>query len=220
MSVVDVVRILGTASIGAVSGAAVTYYRARVQVIRYESDVLMIGVMDSRTLAITVEDLQGNKHYVPRFFITTKTLTDRSNKDLDQYEFGITLPFGLTAIEDNFTKPDRKHSIEKVKDSAIDKEPPPETIEEGHSAFEKALERLDQPIEQEMDFIVKPFNRGTSYRVNMTVVPMVIDGGYFRQDTDAILYEEQLAPAAAVLGMALPPRRFMKLRTWLKSRIA
>lgn len=218
LTLFDVIRFVLTASLmGAIFSAAFAIYRARIQAIRYESYVTMIKVGDSELLTILADAPQSGNRVVQQFFIAKVTLTNRSNKDLEQYEFGLTLPHGLTAIEVDIIKPDRRHYAEMTKDTAMEKAVQPATMQEGHDAFAKAVERMDQPIEQEMDFVVKPFNRGESYAVNMTVVPMVIDGGYFRNDSHAILEENNLVPVAAVLGMNLRPRRFNMLRRRLNS---
>ncbi len=210
--------LLGLGFIGAIVTLVVTIYRARVQPIRYSVDVFAVDMNESEYVRIVVTDPQESGHVVPRFFIGTVVMKNTGNKDYEQFEFRITIPVGLTSIETDIKTPDSSHTFEKYRDTALDKTPQPVAMEEGYDAFSKAFDRLSKVVNQEIDLRIKPFNRGETYLINLTVVPMVIDGGYFRSDSNAVLYKETLEASSAIVGSKLSKRKLRRglatLRFW------
>lgn len=202
---------------GAIITALVLVYRARVQPMHYEADVLLIDTTTSKNLQMTLTDPRGDQHHIHRLFLGTVAIKNASNKDFEQFDFGLTLPPGLTAVEAELKTPDRHHTGEKCKDTALDRHLPLITWDAAGEAFAAALENLSKVEPQGIDFKVRPFNRGDEYIVQLTIVPLIFKEGSFQRVTDILIGAEQINISTPTLGVRLV--RKGQWRQWFHSRL-
>ncbi len=216
MDILDLLRVLGPyltgGLVGALVSAAIAHYRSRVQPIHYETSVLPLTFKPDESFRLTAIDPRGDKHAVFRLFTANVFITNRSNQDFDQFDFGLTLPPGLTALEVDIITPDRGHTAEKYRDTAMDKAERPRTMEEAGEAIVAELLRMEKQTQHEIDFKLKPFSRGDTYTLQLAVVPMVIQEQYYQKNSDATLTDEGIQLNTPLKGVRFARRR---RRRWL-----
>jgi hypothetical protein len=212
------IMIIGSGLAGAILNQYVTARRDRVQPISYSPDVMMVKVDEGDVLRVGMTDPQGTERTIYRLYLAKIILTNCGNRDLEEFSFGLTLPPGLTAIDADVTPPDRHHVATKGKDSAMDKEPQPATFDEATEAVFRAWMKDPNEIRQELDFCLKPFNRGDVYVVNLAVVPMVIDGGLHRGDSNAVLVDEGVQLVTSAKGVRFVKASERSIWPWSRSQ--
>ena len=133
---------------GAVITATVTHFRNRVQPIGYRVQYLRVfqGTMGSSSLQAYLKITDGQ--HVSNFdnlFIAEIDVDNKGNKDFETFSFGMTLSRTNRAFFAETKSPDRHHTVQQ--DSPV---------------------QLQSPI-SDLDFTLKPFNRGDRYSFKVFV---------------------------------------------------
>jgi hypothetical protein len=144
-----IIPIVGGGAMGALISAGVSAYRNRIQPIGQEIEFVPIfrgtlGTSSLRTQVTVCEDSQEIKF--DNLHIGQVKLINRGSNDYDEFELGITLSNGDLAIYVEPQTPDRLHKAECST---------PVTPAEPKS---------------ELDFVLKPFNRGNTYTLQVFIV--------------------------------------------------
>ena len=143
------VALLGGGVAGALITAVVSFYRARRQPVGRRIDVVPVfrpsGNAAQLEAAIAVTHM-GKSVTFKNLFLAEVQVVNRGNRDLDELKFGATLGGGDRCIFVEATPPDRHHNVSLV--SPVIPEAP----------------------QHEIDFVLKPFNRGDSYSFKLYLV--------------------------------------------------
>ena len=139
---------MGGGAMGSVIMAAVTHFRSRVQPIGYRVQYLKVfqGTMGSSSLQTYLKISDGQ--HVSNFdnlFIAEIDVDNKGNKDFDAFSFGMTLSRTNRAFFVETKSPDRHHTVQH--DSPV---------------------QLQSPL-SDLDFTLKPFNRGDRYSFKVFV---------------------------------------------------
>jgi hypothetical protein len=170
-----IVALLGGGAAGAIINAIVSAYRARRQPVGRRVDVLPVfrqtggGVGLRAKIAITHDNQTTT---FENLFLAEVQVVNSGNSDIIEFEFGATLGDGDRCIYVEAVAPDRHHRVA---------EQTPTT---------------PQAPQHEVDFKLKPFNRGDSYSFKLYVV----------------IPEGQDEPKAVRLGSSSPVR-FVEMPT-------
>lgn len=144
-----VAALIGGGAVGAIITAVVSAYRARQQPIGRRIDVLPVfrpsGRAGQLEAAIAVSH-GGRSVTFENLFLAEVQVVNRGNRDLDEFAFGATLGDGDQCIYVEAAAPDRHHNV-----------------------LQDTLVAPDAPL-REIDFRVKPFNRGDVYSFKLYVV--------------------------------------------------
>jgi hypothetical protein len=149
---IEVIKIgaslLGGGAIGAIINASVTSYRNRIQPIgkatRIETVFSNRNFFKNHLTKITFSGTTENFHF-DNLYIVQIPILNEGNKDYSEFNFGITLPESVTAVNLKLKGKDRHHLIEAEQN--IDFDSPSNTI----------------------DFKLKPFNRKDLYHITLFV---------------------------------------------------
>ena len=156
MSILDlewsqiVVSLLGGGAMGAIINSGVTSFRNKIQPVGWRCEVLPIFIqtLGESSLHAKVTISEDNKvvNQFNNLFLIEVQVVNRGNTDLNEFNFGITLSEGEKAVYVETKSNDRHHLIEQT--------------------------TLVTPTEpkNEIDFILKPFNRRDSYVCKLFVV--------------------------------------------------
>ena len=144
-----IAALLGGGAVGAVITALVSAYRARQQPVGRRIDVLPV-FRPSRSagqLEAAIAVSSGGKAVTfTNLFLAEVQVVNRGNRDLDEFAFGATLGDGDQCIYVEASVPDRHHHV--AQDTALAPDAP----------------------RREIDFRVKPFNRGDVYSFKLYIV--------------------------------------------------
>jgi hypothetical protein len=144
-----VMSLIGGGLAGSIVTNIVTTYRSRLQPVGYRIEIAPVlrSKPESTSLPakITIEH-QGTTHSFGNLFIARIQILNQGNRDLSEFNFGITLASGDTAIHIEGSGPDRHHTI-----SALTPVTPASTT-------------------REVDLRCTPFNRGDAYTLNAFIV--------------------------------------------------
>jgi hypothetical protein len=141
--------LVGGGAVGAVITALVTAYRMRQQPVGRRVDVLPV-FRPSRgpgQLEAAIAISHGGKAVTfKNLFLAEVQVVNRGNRDLEEFSFGATLGNGDQCIYVEAAAPDRHHQV--LQDTPVAPDAP----------------------RREIDFRVKPFNRGNVYSFKLYVV--------------------------------------------------
>ena len=146
--------LIGGGAAGALINAFVSWRRNRSQPVGYriEKKPLFQNLAANESLLFRVTALhQGMQFPVDNLYTVQVDIINRGNQDRPTFAFGITLPEGHQAIALESTGRDRHHLFEKQPDISP-----------------------AAPI-PELDFVVKPFNRGDEYSLRFYVTSSDIE---------------------------------------------
>ena len=139
------ITLIGGGAAGAIINAVVTHYRNRLQPIRYAIDVIEIFQESDNFPSLQARLMIGNREdsgptfLVNNLSVARITLINKGNKDMDRFDFGVTLGGTDEAIDVKIETPDRHHKMELL--TPVDVSAPKE----------------------ELDFSMQPFNRNDTY---------------------------------------------------------
>jgi len=143
-----VIGIVGGGAAGAIITALVTNHRNRVQPIGYKSEKIEIFKKDQTLSLLQAKIILTDNvttHDIANLVIVRLTLINKGNQDISEFEFGMTLVTGDAAIKVQAETPDRHHIAEQLKEVTF-----------------------DSPT-SEIDYSLKPFNRGDIYIFNLFI---------------------------------------------------
>jgi len=141
--------LLGGGAAGAIISAIVSAYRARRQPIGRRVNVLPVFRQSGgpSTLRAQIAIMQDSDTITfENLFLAEVQIVNRGNSDIEEFEFGATLGDGDLCIHVESSPSDRHHQI-----------------------LEQTLVTPQEP-KQEIDFKLKPFNRGDSYSFKLYLV--------------------------------------------------
>jgi hypothetical protein len=144
-----VIPLVGGGAMGALINASVSACRNRMQAVGQRIEFLAVfrdtlGTSSLRT-QVTVSDGQSDHRY-DNLHIGQVQLVNRGNKDFGEFKVGITLSAGDVVIYQEPKPPDRLHQAKCLT---------PITLADPKS---------------EVDFVLRPFNRGDAYTVQLFIV--------------------------------------------------
>jgi hypothetical protein len=144
-----IVALVGGAAVGALIHAAIHTYQNRLQPIGRRYDVFpkfedLKGASCLRT-NLTFSDSQKQYQY-DQLQIVQIQLSNQGDKDLERFEFGMTLSEGDVAIYIESQSPDRHHQVEQI----------------------TSLSCAD--AKSEIDLILHPFNKTDTYSLRLLMI--------------------------------------------------
>jgi hypothetical protein len=147
--VLVIVALVGGGAMGAVINTIVSAYRSRLQPVGRRIELLPVFRHAGGTSSLSAEIAithDGSTRTFKNLFLADVQVVNRGNKDLEQFESGATLGDGDRCIYVETSPPDRYHQALQIS---------PVTPQ--------------VPL-QELDFRLRPFNRGDSYSFKMYIV--------------------------------------------------
>lgn len=170
-----IAALIGGGAAGAIINATVAAFRGRQQPVGHRVDLVPVfrpsGGASQLEAAIAVTN-QGKTATFKNLFLAEIQVVNKGNQDLDEFPFGATLGDGDVCIHVEATPPDRFHMFRVL------------TPATPHSP------------QQQVDFALKPFNRGDSYAVKLYLV----------------IPDSRIEPEPIALGSASPVK-FVKMPT-------
>jgi hypothetical protein len=143
-----IVALIGSATTGAVITAIITSRRNRVQPIgtnvNISGSIIPENLVDGHVTKITISGSTESYHYDTLYLVSVELL-NKGNTDFEEFQFGITLPENTSIINIKANGLDRHHQVESKPDVGFNSDT------------------------NEMDFILKPFNRRDKYKVMLTL---------------------------------------------------
>ena len=144
-----IVALIGGGAAGAIINTVVSAYRERLQPVGRRIEVLPVFKHSSDETSIAAHIAithEGTTTTFNNLYIVDVQVINRGNKNIDEFEFGVTLASGDNCIFVELFPPDRHH------------------------AFQQATPITPQAPLSEIDFKLKPFNRRDSYSLKMYIV--------------------------------------------------
>jgi hypothetical protein len=157
--------ILGGGAIGAIITAVVTTRRNRIQPIgasvNLSESILPDNLVKDHVTKITISGATESYHY-DNLYLASIEVLNKGNKDYESFDFGITLPDGMSIINVAVKSADRHHSIQYC----------PQV------SFNSKLNYIDLTL--------SPFNRKDKYTISLTLT------GTFTNVPNPILFSSKL----------------------------
>ena len=141
-------------AMGALITAFLTHRRNKRQPVIYTKEMIDIfrkGENFPRVAELLVTEHPlgfGERRSVDNLSLSRITVTNKGNQDLREFDFGVTLEKENKAVDVRFEGADRHHEITMGLPGV-------------------SLENESQPPVTDIDFQLKPFNRGDTYKIDI-----------------------------------------------------
>ncbi|MDT5158594.1 MAG: hypothetical protein QOH51_2951 [Acidobacteriota bacterium] len=145
-----VASLIGGGAMGALITAAITNYRNRRQPVGYRKEVIEVFKKNPefpslQALLMVGDDVTASRagFTVNNLSVARYTFVNNGNQDISEFKFGVNLGEPNKAVDVKTEAPDRFHVLESLTPVSIDNQ------------------------KTDLDFALKPFNRGDTYILNV-----------------------------------------------------